>query len=185
MHHSNLTRRRLVAASALAGATLAGHSTAFAQDATPPADAIPAGPQEHVADLTANDDVTWPAPVATTFFVDRGVGRIASFDETANKSCRDFGQVVISGILRTGNGTVSFSVKDYACLGELSYLTDLPVVQVTPQGASPALVTATSEIDEDNGDVRITVYSWDLNGQPLSDIWFYWTCIVPWGENVS
>jgi hypothetical protein len=118
--------------------------------------------------------------VATTFTVQREVGRIASFDETANKPCRNNSLVVISGTRATsGSGTVTFSVKDYACLEEPFLLGGPAVVQATPQTANLALVTATAEIDSANDDVVITVYSWDVTGPPLPKVWFYWTCITP------
>jgi hypothetical protein len=87
---------------------------------------------------------------------------------------------VISGTRATGSdGTVTFSVKDYACLEEPIGLRAPAVVQATPQSASVALITATAKVDAANDDVVITVYSWDLNGQPLPNVWFYWTCIMP------
>lgn len=189
MHLPKLTRRRLVAASApaaLAGASLADRSAAFAQDATPPAEggpvdsATPSTVQQHVSDLTTTQDVTWPASVATSFFVRDDVGRITQFDETANKSCKDSALVVVSGIKATGgDGTITFSVQDYACLDFNWFLESPPVVQATPQATGPVLITATAEIDSAGRDVVITAYSWDTNGEPLANTWFYWTCIVP------
>ena len=195
MHLPKLTRRRLMAASApaaLAGTTFADRSAALAPDATPPADgaptdsATPASVEQHVSDLSNAQDATWPASVATSFFVRDDVGRVTQFDETAEKSCIDSALVVVSGTRATGgDGTVTFSVMDYACLDFTWVLASPPLVQVTPQATGPALITATAEIDAAGRDVVITAYSWDVNGQPLANTWFYWTCIVPGDVPVS
>lgn len=175
-----------MAASALAGTTFADRPAAFAQDATPPAggapadSATPASVEQHVSDLSNTQAATWPASVAASFFVRDDVGRVTQFDETAEKSCIDSGLIVISGTRATnGEGTVTFSVMDYACLDFTWVVATPALVQVTPQATGPVLITATAEIDAAGRDVVITAYSWDVNGQPLPNTWFYWTCIAP------
>jgi hypothetical protein len=185
MHLPRITRRRLVAASA--PAALAGFTLAAAQDATPSADrgpadsATPASIQQQVSDLATLPDITWPVSVASTFIVRSDNASIAQFSETAEKSCVEGFVAVVSAAVNTGaNGTVTFGARDYACLNDAEGwgLMEPAIVQATAQSSEPAVVTASAEIAQSNfgPDAVITINSWDLNGQPLRDVWVNWMC---------
>jgi hypothetical protein len=67
---------------------------------------------------------------------------------------------------------------EYACLDLNWQLMNPATVHVTPRETSPSLVTARTDIDVTDNDVVISVYSWDLSGQALPNVWFHWTCIA-------
>ena len=101
------------------------------------------------------------------------VSRSIVFNGPPAKACGPTQLLDVSGSGFTGaQGKVEFRLSDFHCepgavLHPVNFL-------CTPLSASPVFLTASRSISE--GDLRITVHSWDPTGAPAPNTSFDWRC---------
>jgi hypothetical protein len=92
-----------------------------------------------------------------------------------------------SGLSATGaDGTVVFRLRNFfssRAYGLQQFSVHEPVyVVATPQGQKPYYVTIAHQIItpyNEPTDVEFTGSTWNPNGSPAANVWFYWRCRVP------
>ena len=119
-------------------------------------------------------------------------------NETISTKCDSVGTWTISGKHRTGtNGDARIHLNKFLeCIpasiqnaANLNYISSRPNFNATPESEKPAFLTFTIEeqvLDEAISgyvsptplDIKITVRSWDQNGDPLAHIPFSWIAIA-------
>jgi hypothetical protein len=100
--------------------------------------------------------------------------------------CTDDRLLDSSGLSSTGaNGTLVFRLRNYLCSRDGIAQFNEPVnVVATPQGQQPRYVTIAHQLIKDPAlpyftDVEITASTWNPDGTPAANVWFYWRCRVP------
>ena len=129
--------------------------------------------------------VTWP--IASYRAAE---GQVTTYHALVADYCSDKKLLDVAGYGRTGgDGEVRLSLNGFHCMdvppaagrNTLGYEHPINVV-VTSRSGSPVHMAATAAIGPGENrpqDVFITVSSWDLGGNPVGSIPFYWRCQVP------
>jgi hypothetical protein len=84
----------------------------------------------------------------------------------------------VSGVEATGGGGKSiFNVMMFVPY-KLKNLAQPVHIVATPHGSVPSFLTVEHTLvgDSEAGDIEITVYAWDHNGNPAPDVLFDWRC---------
>jgi hypothetical protein len=84
----------------------------------------------------------------------------------------------VSGFLSTGSdGKIVFRVMTFVPY-ELQNLAEPVHIVATPHGSVPSFLTVEHTLmgDAEAGDIEITVYAWDPNGNPAPGVQFDWRC---------
>jgi hypothetical protein len=101
---------------------------------------------------------------------------LLSFGETTQEHLAP--SLDVSGVSSTGsNGNIVFTVMSFVPY-ELQKLAEPVHIVATPHGSVPSFLTVEHALvgDSEAGDVEITVYAWDSNGNPAPDVAFDWRC---------
>jgi hypothetical protein len=100
--------------------------------------------------------------------------------------CTDSRLLDSSGLSLTGsNGTLVFRLRNFFCGRDGIAQFEEPVNLVaTPQGPKAHYVTIAHQLIKDPTlsaftDLEITAATWNPNGTPAPNVWFYWRCRVP------
>jgi len=123
-----------------------------------------------------------------TFATVKDVGATGS----SSKRCGRTSVLDIGGTVSTGaDGTAEFLLSDFWCHEWFSFhgtLTfEYPVLFVaTPQTNAPIFLTSLQAVvqppptsDSVVNDIKVTVFSWETNGNPRGNVLFDWRCSVP------
>jgi hypothetical protein len=111
----------------------------------------------------------------------------------SSKSCGVTSLLDISGTFYTGaNGTAEFLLTDFWCnewfdfAGRHAF--EYPVIFIaTPQTNAPIFLTSLQVLVAHQNvavpgpvnDIKLTVFSWDTNGNPTGNVVFDWRCSAP------
>ncbi len=112
-----------------------------------------------------------------------GLGEITSvityrylWDEATRESLAP--SLDVSGVCSTGSdGKSVFRVMTFVPY-ELETLAEPVHIVATPHGSVPSFLTVEHTLvsNGEAGDIEITVYAWDPNGNPAPDVVFDWRC---------
>lgn len=98
-------------------------------------------------------------------------------------TCSDANLLDASGLTTTGaTGQATFLISQYVCLPLVRAFAAPINVVATARSSSPFYVTATLTLVPDpnnassNNDVQITLYAWDLKGNPAPSVSIDWRC---------
>lgn len=116
-------------------------------------------------------------------------GHLTTLRAFGGKACTETSVVNVCGAGITDNeGRRTLELEDFVCIryrspgaGEgYQYLTSPFYFVATPRTQAPALLTFTFEVQgqDPQTKIRITVSSWDLNGQPRPHTKFDWHCCI-------
>lgn len=127
--------------------------------------------------------IRWSYPIASYNFVTEkayisSINLILPFP----LRCNPYHLFDVSGVAATGtDGKRVFRLREYACLGQVSFENPINVV-ATPLSSDPCFVTVKHALLPDWKDVEISVFSWDAKGAAAPNIAFDWRCRVPYFE---
>ncbi len=116
-------------------------------------------------------------------------GHLTKFHTFAGKTCAKISVVNVCGSASTDSGGKRIlKLEEYVCIeyespstgGGYEYLAPPVFFVATPYSESPAFLTFTIDVknQEPETKIRINVFSWDSNGQPLANVKFNWHCCV-------
>jgi len=86
----------------------------------------------------------------------------------------------LGGVAQTNReGRSSWKLTNYICASEIRGLSDPVSFVATAISAQPA--TMTYEVESVGEDIELTVYSWDVNGDPAPSTRYSWRLWAPGG----
>ena len=134
------------------------------------------GIHEEVGDLDIA--VRWPISVYET-----SEGSATVHDVLGPQFCTPNHLLDVAGMASTdSDGQAELSLNQFHCLDrgkQLGYHYPINIV-ATPRSNAPTVLSVWTEVvDDQPQDVRITVQSWNLDGDTEGGIPFYWRCLVP------